>query len=140
MLNRTTLPITLPHHSDTPLRHQWLAEPTTGLVRFLLVLVLASALTCVYVWQASTIAAVEHDTTRLRLRLAELERQNTSLMLQLAQWNAPAYIEAQARQQGMIPVRQPRYVSLEDVSDTLSDSQPAWGGVEQIVWQWWSTR
>ena len=88
MLNRSSL--------TTPaLRLNWgallrglLAGPNAWLMQLTLIAVVISLLTCVYLWQSSALRDIQKDTRNTEQELTGLERQNVSLMLQVAQWNA----------------------------------------------------
>jgi cell division protein FtsL len=107
MLNRTSL--------TTPgLRLNWgallrglLAGPNAWLMQLTLIAVVVSLLACGYLWQSSSLRDIQKDTRRTEQAVTELERENVSLMLQVAKWNAPAYIEEKARREGMVPGQTP---------------------------------
>jgi len=112
MLNRTSL--------TTPgMRLNWgallrglitgrlLAGPNAWLMQLTLIAVVVSLLACAYLWQSSALRDIQKNTRQTEQKLTELERENVSLMLQVAKWNAPAYIEDQARREGMAPGQTP---------------------------------
>jgi hypothetical protein len=84
---------------------------TSALLRFLILLVIISGLTCLYVWQANSISAIKGGTQIIMDEIQDLDRQNVSLMLEYSRWDAPDYIEAESRRSGMVtgqaPVRVP---------------------------------
>jgi hypothetical protein len=133
MLNRTSLIPLLAPPGLVSLGQRWLAGPTSGLLKFLSVLVIISGLTCLYVWQASTITAIENNTAAMCVELAELERRNVALMLQVAQWNAPSHIESQSQWQGMMPAPQPIYVAVPGSAAVSSGT-----GNDQLAKAWWA--
>src|SRR5512137_2688417 len=103
MLNRTSL--------TTPgMRLNWgallrgvLAGPNAWLMQLTLIAVVVSLLACAYLWQSSALRDIQKDTRKIEEKLTDLERENVALMLQVTQWNAPAYIEEKARREGMVP-------------------------------------
>ena len=107
MLNRTSL--------TTPgMRLNWgallrgvLAGPNAWLMQLTLIAVVVSLLACAYLWQSSALRDIQKDTRQTERMLTTLEHENVSLMLQLAKWNAPAYIEERARKEGMVPGQTP---------------------------------
>jgi cell division protein FtsL len=107
MLNRTSL--------TTPgMRLNWgallrgvLAGPNAWLMQLTLIAVVVSLLACAYLWQSSALRDIQKDTRQTDEKLMDLERENVALMLQVTQWNAPAYIEEKARREGMVPGQTP---------------------------------
>lgn len=112
MIHEITSPPHLARSTTGPSDRTLIAEPTWGLLRFLVILILISGITCVYLWQASTISVIRDDVASLREQLKAQERQNVALMLQLAQWNSPSYIEAEAKRQGLVPAPAPIHVQI----------------------------
>ena len=92
------------------------AEPNSRLMKFVTALVLISALTCIYVWQASTISDINKATAALKAEAFELERTNVGLAIDVVRWNAPGYVEGEARRQGMTPDQQPIYVAVPELT------------------------
>jgi len=112
MLDHVPAPQVLPQPTWGSIHQSLAVGPTSRLLKFLLGLIIISGLTCVYLWQASTISSIENETARMGAELAALERENSVLMLQVAQWNAPTYIENKAHKQGLVPAQQPLYVQV----------------------------
>jgi hypothetical protein len=90
------------------------AAGTSDLLRFLFLLVVISGLTCLYVWQADAISAIRYETNVMTEEIRALERQNVSLMLAHARWDAPDYIEAESNRSGMIVGQIPVRVQLPE--------------------------
>lgn len=90
---------------------------TSGLLRFLILLVVISGLTCLYVWQANTIYAIRSETQIMTEEIRSLERQNVALMLEHARWDAPDYIEEESSQSGMVIGQAPVRVQLPRFSE-----------------------
>ena len=114
MLNpRTATPPTLfPRNDFSAWGTQLRVGPTSGLIRFIIILVAICALANVYLWQASLIAATRSDAMELRGQLTDLEQENVALMLQLARWNSPSFIEERAQELGLRNVSAPMRIAL----------------------------
>ena len=93
------------------------ATATSALLRFLILLVIISGLTCFYVWQADTISAIGGETQAMTEEIRALERQNVRLMLEYSRWDAPGYIEAEASRSGMVVGPAPVHVQLAGLSE-----------------------
>lgn len=113
MLNRTAVSTPLPHvrraTGETSiwgaLRQGLYAGPNAWLKQLVLIFAIACAVTCVYLWQSSIIAALQKETNETQRALRQLERENVALMLQVAQRNSPNYIQERARRSGLITER-----------------------------------
>jgi cell division protein FtsL len=134
MLNRTSL--------TTPgMRLNWgallrgvLAGPNAWLMQLTLIAVVVSLLACAYLWQSSALRDIQKDTRQTERMLTTLERENVSLMLQVAKWNAPAYIEEKARREGMVPGQTP--LAMQVPKPTQPVPQPhSWMGDAASRWQ-----
>jgi hypothetical protein len=127
MLNRSSL--------TTPaLRLNWgallrilLAGPNAWLMQLTLIAVVISLLACVYLWQSSALRDIQKDTRNTEQALTGLERQNVSLMLQVAQWNAPAYIEDKARREGMVPGQTPLAMQVPNYTEPAPQARSSTG-------------
>jgi hypothetical protein len=75
---------------------------TSALLRFLILLIIISGLTCLYVWQANTISAIKADTRSMVNDIRDLDRQNVNLMLAYSRLDSPGYIETESRRSGML--------------------------------------
>jgi hypothetical protein len=108
MLNGTTV-------VRAPARHttaEWLGAPARNLLQFLAVVCFLCAVACLYFSEANTIAGIRNDTLRLNAQAAALERENSALMVQVAAWNRPAYIQSKADALNLIPAAKPTYVQV----------------------------
>jgi len=108
------------------LRNSLFAGPNAWLKQIVLVFTIACILTCVHLWQSSLIAAIQKDTLRTDAQSAVLERTNVALMLQVAQWNHPAYVKEKARQGRLTPAPAPLVIEVPIANDaaqanTLTD-------------------
>jgi hypothetical protein len=96
------------------------AGPISGLLRFIALLLAICALASLYLWQASIVASLQDQVAEFEGRMVILDRENTALMLQVAWWNAPAYIEEEARRLGLREGQAPLRVPLPPVADEAS--------------------
>ena len=127
MLNRTSL--------TTPaLRLNWgallrglLAGPNAWLMQLTLIAVVVSLLACAYLWQSSALRDIQKDSRQTEQEVTDLERQNVSLMLQVAQWNAPAYIEEKARREGMVPGQTPLAMQVPNPAQPAPQARSGMG-------------
>ena len=133
MLNRSSL--------TTPaLRMNWgallrglLAGPNAWLMQLTLIAVVVSLLACAYLWQSSALRDIQKDTRQTEQELTDLERQNVSLMLQVAQWNAPAYIEEKARREGMVPGQTPLAMQVPNPAQPAPQAR---SGMDDMASRW----
>ena len=133
MLNRTSI-------STPDSRVTWgvtakglLAGPSAWLIQLAVIAVVICLLTCVYLWQSSTISQIERDTQQTTQKIDELEHTNVALMLQLAALNQPAYIEHAAREQGLAPGKTPLVMQVPVAATAASASASA--PAEAPLWQ-----
>ncbi len=122
MLNQTTANTAtfFPRGGLTHRLAQLRAGPISGLLRFIALLLAICALASLYLWQASIVASLQDQVAEFEGRMVILDRENTALMLQVAQWNAPAYIEEEARRLGLREGQAPLRVPLPPVADEAS--------------------
>jgi hypothetical protein len=97
---------------------------TTDVLRFLILLAILCGLACLYVWQANTISALREVTQTIRAEVKVIERQNVSLMLEYAQYDRPARIEAQSSQAGMVAGQTPVRVQLSGLTAYQAATSP----------------
>ena len=135
MLNHTPSPPLLPRVEWVALRQSLMVGPTSGLLKFLGLLGLISGLTCLYLWQASTISAIEQETAELRWEAVVMEIENVDLMLQLQQWYAPAYIEGEAQKLGMLPIERPIYIQLPAENHSTASPEQNRNMTAAVLWQ-----
>ncbi len=84
----------------------------SALLRFLILLVILSGLTCLYVWQANSILAIKGRTQVMMGEIQDLDRENVRLMLEYSRWDAPSYIEEASSESGMVTGQVPLRVQL----------------------------
>ncbi len=116
MLNRTMMPVLRTEAPLSTLRHGVLTNPTS-LLKFLIGLLVVFCVFCLYLWQLSSITTIQAETASLRRQERALERQNVALMLQIAQWDSPAYVESKATELGLRPGPAPVYVTVTPSDD-----------------------
>jgi|YNPNPStandDraft_1061719.scaffolds.fasta_scaffold41852_3 cell division protein FtsL len=107
MLHRTTVARPLGGASWGPLQRGLASVPSAWLIQLALLFAAVCLLACIYLWQSSIVAEIQKDTARTEAAIVRLERENAALMVQVARWNHPAYIEEQARKQGLVPASAP---------------------------------
>ncbi|HEX9114518.1 MAG TPA: hypothetical protein VGA61_00495 [Anaerolineae bacterium] len=103
-----------------------------SLLRFIGVLALLFALGCLYFSQVNAVASIRNETTDLRRTAQVLERENVSLMVQVAAWTRPSNVQAKAVDIGLVAERDPVYVTLPTSSAPTGQTHPAAGVVA-----WW---
>jgi hypothetical protein len=136
MLNRiaANLPLSLPHSRPGSWQHELFAGSAAWLPKLVAFLVAGCILTSVYLWQASTISMMQTKARQLQYEAALLEQENVALMLQVAQWNSPNYIEEKASEQGLRDAPPPIYVQIRPAAEpAVTNAEPAAGG--QALWR-----
>ena len=106
-------------------RPDWLAGSLTGLrglLRFLAVLGLLFGVAYLYFEQVNSISGIRNDTVELQQQSVVLERENVSLMVQVAAWNRPDYVRSKALEQGFVPLSQPAYVQVPPAEQTTAQT------------------
>lgn len=131
MLNRTSIPTPNARTAWGAVLRGLFAGPSAWLIRLALITVVVSLLMCVYLWQVTTIQDIETDTRDIQQKIDQLEHDNVTLMLQLAQWNHPAFIERTARQQGLTPGKAPLVMHVPLAAEPRGPGEattdvPAW--------------
>jgi predicted PurR-regulated permease PerM len=119
MLHRpTTAPIW------SPLR--WLGErraalagPLSGLLRYVIIAALLTAVGIAYLWQVNSLSNTYEATLKLERQARDLEQQNWLLAGQLAQWSSPAYVDRLSAEQGYVAA------SVTTLSEPLIASAPS---------------
>ncbi len=90
-----------------------LSAPARQLLRFLLVVIFFCGVACLYFAQLSEITAIRRDTTALGQEALRYEQANAALMLDVAAWNRPDYVQSRAGGLGLGPAGRPAYVLLQ---------------------------
>ncbi|MEJ5199299.1 MAG: septum formation initiator family protein [Anaerolineae bacterium] len=132
MLHRTTVARPLGGVSWGPLPKGLVATPSAWLIQLVLLFAATCLLACVYLWQSSAVAEIAKDTRRTEAAIARLERENVALMVQVARWNHPAYIEEQARKQGLAPASAPLALEVPVVTPTPTRPSPALSAARSV--------
>ena len=81
---------------------------------FLLILAIFSLVGWLYLTQASAVTATRYEMEELRLELDKLENQNTALALEIAELENLARVETRARELGLGPTTNVRYLVVEN--------------------------
>lgn len=76
--------------------------PSSGLLRFVLIAAVLTAIFSLYLWQVNDLSTLHDNTVTLQGQAYTLEQQNVVLAQQLAQWNAPTYVDERSTQQGYV--------------------------------------
>lgn len=119
MLNRA---ITVPSYAPnwwTAWRAVLTARQPKLLLRYVVVLVVLCVLGCIYLAQMNVITNLSSKTYEAKLEAVDLEAENASLMLRLAQLETPAAIAAQANAQGLSIAGAPTIVSIPPTADGM---------------------
>lgn len=126
MIHRVTSTVPAPY-----LPNRWgagwrntLTGPLSSLIRYILLLAALCAVGCLYLWQASDITDLHDEIIHLRQASQRLEAANAFLMLQLAQWNSPAYIERQANELDLVSGQTPVIVKVTPSQSRVDTRQP----------------
>ncbi len=102
MLDRpTSTPVWSPVRSLTD-RLGALTGPFSGLLRYVLIAAVLTAIGCLYLWQVNNLSTLHEETLKLQGQAKVLEQQNVGLAEQLAQWNSPAYVDKRSAELGYV--------------------------------------
>jgi hypothetical protein len=122
MLNRTISSPTWTPNRWTDLRGG-LSDRQAALVRrYVLMVVILSALGCIYLWQVNVITDLRQRTWKMRAQTIEVEGANSVLMQQLARWESPSRIEQAASAAGWRRVATPMYVQVPSSGEALTSN------------------
>jgi cell division protein FtsL len=107
------------------------------LLRFLAVVIVLCVLACLYFWQLNNITTIRRQTTDFQKQTRDLEHANAALMLQVAAWNRPDYIQTRANALGLVPASQTAYVQLQAAPPTARTAvAPA--VTQPALAKWWT--
>jgi hypothetical protein len=79
-----------------------LSGPTSGLLGYVLIAALLTAIGCVYLWQVNSLTNLYESTLDLQADARKLEQDNWILAEQLAQWSSPAHVDRRSTEQGYV--------------------------------------
>lgn len=139
MLDRSSIPAPLTGTAGDSIRQAILTGPTSGLIRLTAILVVVSALTCVYLWQASQVAALNSKIVTVRAQTAKVEREYAQLILDVAKWCSPAYIEQKAAEMGLVVRSLATRVAVPGATEAPQPATPdltASGGLWERLRSW----
>lgn len=95
--------------------------------RYVLVVVVLSALGCIYLWQINGITDLRQKTLDMRAQTEEIEGANAMLMERLARWEAPSRIDEAATAAGWRRAAAPMYVQV------LPATEASLNNIQQIA-------
>ena len=122
MLNRAVSSPTWTPSRWTDVR-RGLSDRQAALVRrYVLMVVILSALGCVYLWQVNVITELRQETWKMRDQTVEVEGSNAVLMQQLARWESPSHIEQAASAGGWRRADMPTYVQVSSSDEALTSN------------------
>lgn len=119
MLNRAVSSPTWTPNRWTDLRGGLSDRQAARVRRYVLMVVILSALGCIYLWQVNVITDLRQKTWRMRAQTVEVEAANSVLMQQLARWQSPSRIEQAATAAGWRRVDAPTYVQVPPSDEAL---------------------
>jgi hypothetical protein len=90
--------------------------------RYVLTVVIISALGCIYLWQVNVITDLRQRTAVIRAETVDVEGANSVLMQQLARWESPKRIEQAASAVGWRRVDTPTFVQLSSSDEALTSN------------------
>jgi hypothetical protein len=122
MLNRTISSPTWTPSRWTDLRGGLSDRQAAMVRRYVLMVVILSALGCIYLWQVNVITDLRQKTWRMNANTAEVEGANSVLMQQLARWESPGRIEQAASAAGWRRVDTPTYVQVPPSDEVLTSN------------------
>lgn len=79
-----------------------LTGPTSGLLRYVIIAALLTAIGCVYLWQVNSLTNLYEATRDLQADARQLEQDNWLLAEQLARWSSPSYVDRRSSEQGYV--------------------------------------
>jgi hypothetical protein len=122
MLNRTVSTQTWTPNRWTDLRGGLSDRQAAVVRRYVLMVVILSALGCIYLWQVNVITDLRQRTWRMRAQTVEVEGANSVLMQQLARWESPSRIEQAASAAGWRRVATPTYVQVPSPDEAMTSN------------------
>jgi hypothetical protein len=122
MLNRTVSTQTWTPNRWTDLRGGLSDRQAARVRRYVLMVVILSALGCIYLWQVNAITDLRQRTWRMRAQTVEVEGANSVLMQKLARWESPSRIEQAASAAGWRRVATPTYVQVPSSNEALTST------------------
>jgi hypothetical protein len=122
MLNRTISSPTWMPDRWTDLRGGLSDRQAAIVRRYVLMVIILSALGCIYLWQVNVITDLRQRTTAMRAQTVEVEGANSVLMQQLARWESPSRIEQAASAAGWRRVATPTYVQVSSSDESLTNT------------------
>ncbi|MFN8453908.1 MAG: cell division protein FtsL [Anaerolineae bacterium] len=119
-----------------------------GATGFLLILATFSLVGWLYLTQASAVTETSYRIDELRLELDQIKNENAALTLEIAQLSALSRVETRARELGLQPTTNVRYLTVADYPAPTGPEKPVPGvlthnatelkGDEFDVAAWWT--
>ena len=120
-------------------------------VGFLLILATFSLVGWLFLTQASAVTATRYHMDELRVELEQLDNQNTALALEIAQLENLTRVEKRARELGLGPTTNVRYLAVDNYPFTpvdvvaqdfagryeVIDVQPSVSDMPSPLADWW---
>jgi hypothetical protein len=104
-------------------RRRGLSDRQAALVRrYVLLVVILSALGCIYLWQVNVITHLRQETWKMHIQTVEIEGSNAMLMEKLARWESPSRIEQAASAAGWRRADTPMYVQVSTPAQALTSN------------------
>jgi hypothetical protein len=100
---------------------------SSGLLRYVVVAAVLTALGCVYLWQVNDLSTLHENTLELQAEARILEYGNVILAEQLAKWSSPAYVDKRSAEAGYV-VAPPRTIEAPDGAPPAVAVAPAAAG------------
>jgi len=122
MLNQTVSSPTWTPNRRTDWRGGLSDRQAAMVRRYVLLVVILSALGCIYLWQVNVITHLRQETWKMHLRTVEIEGSNAVLMEKLARWESPSRIEQAASAAGWLRADTPMYVQVSAPAQALTSN------------------
>jgi hypothetical protein len=122
MLNQTISAPTLAPSRWTDWRRGLTDRQAAMVRRYVVMVIVLSALGCIYLWQMNVIMELRQQTRAMRDQTEEIEGANAPLMLRLAQWQSPGHIEQAAKAAGWLRAETPIYVQVPFGAETQTST------------------
>ena len=100
--------------------------------RYVLIVIILSALGCIYLWQVNVITDLRKGTQELLGRAEEIEGANAPLMQQLAQWESPSHIAQAATAAGWQRADTPIYVQVPNAAEAKASNTQTIASTQNI--------
>ncbi len=103
-----------------PVRRELLDGPISALLRYALLLLVLCLVGCLYLLQTNELARLNERTLSLEAKTTQLETQNLTLKIQLAQWNSPGHVRSEALKQNYVRNPDVLYVNTSGATNATA--------------------